>query len=99
MRDPAAGKYQNWYTPEFKMATKILRPYNGNLEWSTNDYIAFTFASDDLKLIFYPHKTSAGNRHIRVRDGGCRSAEDFARAAASLDKGSGFNCTFSVRTK
>ena len=97
MRDPVAGKYQNWYTPEFKMAAKILKGYDGKLEWSTNDYVAFTFVSEDLKLIFYPHKTSAGNRHIRVRDGGCKSVEDFTRVATLLYKGSGSNCTFPVK--
>jgi len=97
MRDPAAGKYQNWYKHEFTMAEKILAPYNGELEWSTNDYVAFTFTSDKVKLIFYPHKVNTGNRHIRVRDGGSKTPEAFKRAVALLGIGSGYNCTFSVK--
>lgn len=91
MEDKLAGKYNTIYGREFKMAKKILQSFNGELEWSSNDYQAFTFKSKKLKLIFYPHKTSAGNYHIRVRGTG----KNIGSILNLLYSKSGFNCTFS----
>ena len=39
------------------------------LEWSKSAWQLFTFRSDGVNLVFYPHKTkSTGHRHIRVRN-------------------------------
>lgn len=67
MQDKLAGKYNSIYGEEFKMVQKILKDFNGKLEWSKNNYEAFTFKSDNLNIIFYPHRTSSRNYHIRVR--------------------------------
>ena len=91
MKDKLAGKYKSIYNNEFKLAEKILKDFGGNLEWSTNDYEAFTFKNDEINIIFYPHKTSAGNYHIRVRGNG-KNINEFLDL---LYKKSGFNCTFS----
>ena len=91
MKDRLAGKYNSIYGTEFKMAKKFLQHLKGKLEWSNNDYEAFTFKANDLNLIFYPHKTSAGNYHIRVRGTG----KNIEGVLKLLYKKSGFNCTFS----
>lgn len=91
MNDKLAGKYKSIYNGEFKLATTILKDFGGTLEWSSNDYEAFTFKSAELNIIFYPHKTSAGNHHIRVRGTG----KNIGRVLDLLDKKAGYNCTFS----
>ena len=70
MSDKLAGKYNSLYGEEFRMAKEILKDFDGELAWSKNDYEAFIFKSDDMYLIFYPHRTSARNYHIRVRGTG-----------------------------
>ena len=68
MRDPMAGKYKRDYKLEFEIARVVLDGEPGELAWGVHDYEAMTFASADVRLIFYPHKTSAGNYHLRIRD-------------------------------
>lgn len=43
----------------------------GKLVASDVQYEVMRWIHGDLVLIFYPHKTSAGNYHIRVRAGRC----------------------------
>ena len=90
MIDKLAGKYKSIYGMEFKLAKKILKDLNGKFDWSNNDYEAFTFKSDNLSLIFYPHRTSAGNYHIRVRGNGKKIKE----VLKLLYNKSGYNLTF-----
>lgn len=94
MKDPLAGKYSRLYKHEFAMATLILAAYKGTLSWSQNDYEAFRFNHPEVQLIFYPHKTSAHNHHIRVRDSGSKNRELAAELMLLLDIGAGHNCTF-----
>jgi len=93
MKDNLAGKYNSIYGREFKMAKKILKDFKGDFKWSKNDYEAFTFKNDNINIIFYPHKTSAGNYHIRVRGTG----NNIKDVLALLYNKSGFNCTFSFK--
>lgn len=51
----------------------------------------------DFCLIAYPHKTSAGNRHIRLRQQGSKNVASAYVAIAALDKAAGFNCTFQTK--
>lgn len=74
MSDIRAGKYQSFgYIRQlFRHAGKILEGL-GTLEWGTHDYQAFTFKSDKVSLVFYPHKVkTTGNHHLRVRDQGSK---------------------------
>lgn len=91
MREP---KKKEW-KPEFELASRILADESGSLEWSPHDYEAFTFKGPLVSLIFYPHKTSASNYHIRVRNQNSKHPGEAARIMEKLDKESGFNCTFS----
>ncbi|KMW48113.1 hypothetical protein DEE91_00885 [Ralstonia pickettii] len=94
MRDPMAGKYKRDYKLEFEIARVVLDGEPGELAWGVHDYEAMTFASADVRLIFYPHKTSAGNYHLRIRD---QASKDKERAQSLMDRlqiGSGHSCTF-----
>ena len=75
--------YKIAFKREFKRANDFLIPrYAGELTWSEEDYEAFLYETDNIRLIFYPHKTSANNYHIRVRDGGSKNK---IRAQAIMD--------------
>lgn len=86
------------YANEFNRAFHFLIPlYRGELTWTKADYQAFVYQTEGVRLIFYPHKTSAGNQHIRVRDGGSKNK---VRAQAILDViqlDLATDCTFSQK--
>jgi len=73
--DPMRGKYcrKNTFLEEFNKAQDRLKPLGGKVEPGTADYEAFIFSMPGLKLIFYPHRTTANNQHIRVR--ACNGAD------------------------
>lgn len=50
----------------------------------------------DFKIVVYPHKTSAGNIHLRVRDEGSKNKLRAAEVMRSLDdiEAYRYNCTF-----
>lgn len=95
--DKNKGKYQNIYGKEFALAKFALKNDDGRLEWANADYQAFTYKSDEVTLIFYPHKTTANNYHIRVRSQNSRSAEKANDLMAMLDKSQSWNCTFTYK--
>lgn len=78
MTDPMAGRYcvpskrgyEDTFRLEFWTAKERLAPLGGNVTPGVHDYEAFIYEREGLRLVFYPHKTSAGNRHIRVRTTG-----------------------------
>lgn len=67
MADPLRGKYHEVFKEEYDKAIERLAPLGGEVTPGVHDYEAFYYAAPGLKLIFYPHKTSAKNYHIRVR--------------------------------
>lgn len=97
MSDPNKKWYQRQYKSEFACAQNALRPYSGTLEWSAADYEAFIYKSDAVKIIFYPHRTSAGNHHLRIRDSGSKDHKRFTEISGALRIAAGNNCTFSMK--
>ena len=97
--DPNAGKYHKLYADEFAKAKEALRPYGGELAPGKADYEAFVYKSDSVRLVFYPHKTSAWNYHIRVRDQGSKDQARLTEILGALRIAGGNCCTFSVKNK
>jgi hypothetical protein len=87
------GKYtqKNMFRREFEAARDRLASLGGSVEPGVNDYEAFTYSAPGVRLIFYPHKTSAGNHHIRVRAGGKCEPKKLRAAIFALAENS---CTF-----
>lgn len=98
-RDENKKRYKKMFRDEFELALSVLSGRNGRLEWSEADYIAFTWKEPAICIVFYPHKTSAGNYHIRVRDQGSRDKALVLRVMDELEKAAGYNCTFTRKTK
>lgn len=85
MSDPNAGNYHKFFKREFEKAKEVMSGEIGNLAWGIHDYEAFTFVSDDVRLIFYPHKSTAGNHHIRIRGNGSKNIFEANRLMKKLD--------------
>lgn len=93
-KDLNKRRYRKLYRPEFEVAREVLSGRKGTLEWSPHDYEAFTWVENDVRLVFYPHRTSAWNYHLRVRDGGSKS-KVMADLIMRLLDDSVSGCTFS----
>lgn len=91
--DPLRGKYthKNHFQREFETAKVRLAPLGGDVLPGEHDYEAFTYSAPGIRLIFYPHRTSAGNYHIRVRAVGKPEPEKLRAAVYALAENS---CTF-----
>jgi hypothetical protein len=79
----------------FNDARQMLANEGGVVEESPHDYQCFTFKTDDVCLVFYPHRTTAQNYHIRVRNHGSKNRAKADKLMDILDEGAGYNCKFS----
>lgn len=95
MTDPIKGLYtqKRHFKTEYEDAGRRLAHLGGKLEPGVHDYQAFTFTMPGLRLVFYPHKTSASNKHIRVRAEGKPDSELLFEAIKAL-RTDNFSCTF-----
>jgi hypothetical protein len=98
MSDINKGKYNKLYQHEFDLAKSILCE-DGFIDWGEHDYVAFTFKNENVSLVFYPHRTSSYNKHIRVRDNGSKDKKDAYNLMHLLDEKAGSNCTFSHKAR
>jgi hypothetical protein len=85
------------YLDEYNLAKKILKSLRGHLEWSTHEAEAFRFKTGDVLLVFYPHRSTNGHYHIRVRDAASRNSEYADFIMRKLCQESGNNSTFTRR--
>ena len=89
-------KPREWQA-EFEVAAAVLEGEPGALEWATDDYVAFRYREPGVRIVFYPHRTSALNYHLRIRDEGSKDHARFADLTRRLYVGSGANCTFQMK--
>ena len=94
MADPLAGKYtqKRHFLHEFNVARERLAHLGGQVVPGTHDYEAFIYEGNGVRLLFYPHRTTAGNYHIRVRATGKPDRKMLRAAIFALAENS---CTFS----
>lgn len=92
--DPRAGKYvgkKGPFNAEFLTAIERLAPLGGVVSPGVNDYEAFVYDVPGLRMIFYPHRTTARNYHIRMRPTGKVNGEVLRKAIYALAENT---CTF-----
>ena len=96
MTDPLKGLYtqKRHFKAEYEDAGRRLAHLGGKLEPGVHDYQAFTFTMPGLRLVFYPHKTSTSNYHLRVRTEGSADEQLLRDAFLALKRGNS-GCTFS----
>ena len=68
----------------------------GRLVASEVQYEIMRWNHADLVLIFYPHKTSAGNYHVRVRAGKCKDRKLLRKCVMALAENT---CNFQFPTE
>lgn len=78
------------------VAEQRLAGLGGVLEWSTVAYEVMRWESQNLVLIFYPHRTSAGNYHIRIRKGRCNDRTLLRKCILAIAENS---CNFQFPTE
>lgn len=93
MSDPLKGKYtqKRYFREDYVKAQDRLRPIGVTVTPGVHDYEAFIAEGPGLRLIFYPHRTTAGNYHIRVRKGGACDVRRLQDAIFALAENM---CTF-----
>lgn len=52
---------------ELDLAKKLLSEIKGEFQVVDKNYIAFRFKADAWAIVAYPHRTSAGHHHLRIR--------------------------------
>lgn len=92
---------------EFDWATQICAKHGCQVERSSAQFEIAKVKGDGVSLVVYPHKTTAGHRHVRVRDNSSKDREAAARVMAALNAGDGlpeeeaqivrFSCTFTAK--
>lgn len=90
----AMAKRREWQE-EFDIAERVLADAGGELVWASDDYVAFRFIGEGVRIVFYPHRTSARNYHLRVRTEACKNKSLADELMLQLDIGAGHDCTFS----
>lgn len=73
-----------------------LKGFGGALAWSANQHEVMRWVHADLVLIFYPHRTTAGNYHIRVRAGRCNDRKLLRKCVMALAENT---CNFQFPTE
>lgn len=81
-----------------KKAKKILKGEKIEFVKIMKDYIGFKIFSKGVSMVVYPHKTSAGHFHARVRDENSKDKSEFLRLWKKLDEFEN-NCEFHLKSK
>ena len=78
------------------VAEQRLAGLEGELTWSPHAHEVMRWVHPKLTLIFYPHRTTAMNYHIRVRAGRCTDRGLLRKAIVALAENS---CAFQFPTE
>lgn len=99
------GAKREPYATEFGWAVTICAPLGCTVERSAAMYEVAKVKGDGVALVIYPHRTTAGHYHLRVRDNNSKDKAKAARVLQALDDGEGlpekdrkrvqYFCTFS----
>ena len=84
---------------ELPTARKILKDENVIFEEVFRNYILFKIKSEGVCIVAYPHKTSAGNRHVRIRNENSSNKEELMRIMEKLRDESGNDCRYHFKRK
>jgi hypothetical protein len=100
------SRRQPW-KDEIGYAETICAPLGMAVAQSAHQYEIATVKGDGVQLVIYPHKTTAGHHHARVRDNGSKDKARARHVLHALETGEGlpedirwkvqFTCTFTVK--
>jgi hypothetical protein len=90
------SKQHKQWKAEWDSADQRLKGLGGRLDWSPVAYEIMRWVHPDLTLIFYAHRTTAGNHHARVRAGRCTNRDLLRKCIFALAENT---CTFQFPTE
>ena len=96
IRRNLSKKVFNW-GQDIEIVFDVAQRHGCHLEPSTDEYIIAKIIGDGVRLVLYPHKTSAKNYHLRVRDENSKNPEAAHLIVNHLDLAAGNNCTFQMK--
>lgn len=79
---------------------RVVTRMGWSIEWRNPDAPQYQIAKIDgpgFTIIAYPHKTSAGNHHVRLRDQGSKDKNAYKKAVEEFYVKSGNNCSFQTK--
>lgn len=91
-------KEKSW-AAELTLAEQVSAAFGGEVVLSDAAHQIAKILGPDFKIVLYPHRTTAGNHHVRVRDESSKSKSSAEAVMTELDRAAGFNCTFSRKLK
>lgn len=91
-----AGKHYVW-DEDLTLARDVSEKHGCKVFLDDAPYQVAKIKGDGVQLVIYPHQTSAGNHHLRVRDESSKDAKKALEVADALNKVTGFNCTFRMK--
>lgn len=103
------GKKREPWADEVSWATAICAPLGCSVVRSDANYEIAKVRGDGVSLVLYPHRTTAMNYHVRVRNNGSKDKAKAGRVMQALNRGEGLpeeiadqirvSCTFSSHLK
>lgn len=88
-------KRKREWQKEFDHAAGVLSSEPGELVWADDAYVAFRYIELGVRIVFYPHRTTSRNYHIRCRTEPCSDRPRAEMLMRKLDESMPGWCTFS----
>ena len=85
------------YSVDLNIAYRVAKETGCKLIAAQDQFVAARVVGDGVRLVLYPHKTTAFNYHLRVRDEGSKDPVRALAVADALDSAAGLNCTFQMK--
>jgi hypothetical protein len=82
------------WVAEVKTAWEAKSHFGFDIVPSDDEYIVFKMIGKDFCIVAYPHRTSAMNYHLRLRDENSKNPQSAFDLIDHLDAKTGLNCTF-----
>lgn len=83
------------WSDDLAVARDVCAELGLQLSLTDADYQVAKITGEGVRLVIYPHKTTAGHRHLRVRNENSTNPARAAEAMVALDKAKTGWCTFS----
>ena len=84
------SKKRRPWQDHYDVAALILKDEPGEMVSAADAYVAFRYREPGVRIVFYPHQTSGGHYHIRIRDEGSKDKARYAQMAGRLHAGGWF---------
>ena len=92
-------KREKSWPAEMTIAEDVADAFGAEVVVSSAAHQVAKIVGADFKVVLYPHRTTARNYHLRVRDEGSKNLVKASAVMDALDRAAGSNCTFSRKLR